>query len=88
MRNHSLTINTCEENVAMRLTGVTGVKMLVDKEAHITLSEGGIIVKGSGLTAGKLDVESGIFEITATVLSSVLYTNGGKSKPAFKDIFK
>lgn len=87
MKNHSLTLNGNENGTVMKITGVTGVKTLVDKEAQILLEEGVLIVRGSGITANKFDVDDGNLELNATNLVSLTY-GGGRQKTAFKDIFK
>lgn len=87
MKNHSLTLNGNENGTVMKITGVTGVKTLVDKEAQISLEDGVLIVRGSGITANKFDVDDGNLELNATNLVSLTY-GGGRQKTAFKDIFK
>ncbi len=87
MKNHTLTLSATENGFSVRITGVSGVKTLVDKEAQIALEEGTIMIRGNGLTANKLDVSDGNLELTASSLTSLAY-GGAKQKTAFKDIFK
>lgn len=88
MKNHTLTLNAGDEGFLIKMTGVSGVKMLLDKEAQISLSEGTLVIKGGGITANKLDVDDGNLELNAANINSLTYSGSARQKTAFKDIFK
>lgn len=83
---HTLTIEYGEACVNVRVTGVTGVTMLLEREAQLTLVDSRLNVRGAGLTANKLDVEDGVFELKAERIAAVNY--GGGKKGILKNFFK
>ncbi|MDD4291450.1 MAG: YabP/YqfC family sporulation protein [Clostridia bacterium] len=74
-----------EQQKRVRLTGITGVVALTEKEADLTLSLGRLIITGNKLTADKLDIESGVLTLTADSILGMQYlTERKKSKGIFR----
>jgi len=69
---HSLYIVGSE---SLTVTDVTDVESFSDEEVAITLSEGGLVIKGEGLHMIQLDLEAGRAELSGKV-SSLEYTAG------------
>lgn len=86
-KKHTLIVEKTEQGANVKITGVTGVTMLLEREATLTLEEGRLSIRGAGLTANKLDVTDGVFELKAENIIAIGY-NGGNKKGFFKSIFK
>jgi len=83
-KRHTISI---EDNKKIYLTGLVGVVSVFDKEIEILSSDKRLIIKGSGLTASKLNVDDGTMIIEGDSIFSINYLPKIK-KITFKGIFK
>ena len=84
IRKHTISV---EDNKKVNLSGLIGVVSIFDKEIELLSNDNRIVIKGSGLTASKLNIEDGTMVIHGDFISSVNYLPKIK-KISFKGIFK
>ncbi|MBQ9714838.1 MAG: YabP/YqfC family sporulation protein [Clostridia bacterium] len=85
MKNHEVVL---KEQKSLHLTGVCGVDGMTEKQVDVQLENGKLVIKGDGLSVSKLDVEQGNLFVTGDVITSLVYTNKGKTKNGLAKLFK
>ncbi|MDR0462168.1 MAG: YabP/YqfC family sporulation protein [Christensenellaceae bacterium] len=69
---------------------ITGIKKVRSTEPNLivaVLDNGNIIINGSNLTVGRLDIKEGVLEITGTV-DCIKYSNQVSRNFSLKNMFK
>ena len=71
----------------LNLTGIKKVKSTEPSTVIADLDNGSIIISGSNLSVGRLDIKEGILELTGMV-NNIKYTNQVSKSFNFKNMFK
>lgn len=84
LAHHAITIDAREK---VNITGVTEVISAAANEVNLATSSGRLIIKGSSLSMGTLDVRSGELSFTGTV-NSIEYKEQKNAGAGFARLFR